>query len=393
MYDYDFDYSLFEHKKSDTVKWVLTLVAFLIVGVMLAGIICGWFEKKEELPQEETEQAAVVDSDGNPMTENKVYPMPKAMSFSALAFIPADSTTHSGGTGMESQSSVDVRIEAIVYPDDAANKEVDFSVAWGNAPTHGSETVTDYLTVTPDSDGSRLATVSCKKPFGDDTILITVMTRDGGFTAVCTVSFVGVASGIEITSSTATKTSSSERGEYYELGTGKTYTFDIALSNVFDDVSSDLSVTEIGGYGSLYFGNGSFNDGGYLNYTEMWQKDIGEFADQFITSATLSGNTLTVKTGSKVMENYYSSYGPDEYFISDIYYDRYVVEVSDDTMGYKGPGDTFNNENAEYNVEMLPACYFYVTVKDSISGLAETVRLWLVSSVNGVSFLDNTLRF
>lgn len=393
MYNYNYDYNLSEHKKSDTVKWVLTLVAFLIVGVMLAGIIGGWFEKEEELPQEETEQAAVVDSDGNPMTENKVYPMPKAMSFSALAFISADSSTHSGGTGMESQSSVDVRIEAIVYPDDAANKEVDFSVAWGNAPTHGSETVTDYLTVTPDSDGSRLATVSCKKPFGDDTILITVTTRDGGYTAICTVSFVGVASGIEITSSTATKTSSSERGEYYELGTSKTYTFDIALSNVFDDVSSDLSVTEIGGYGTLYFGNGSFNDGGYINYTEMWQKDIGEFADQFITSATLSGNTLTVKTGSKVMENYYSRVAPDEYFIADIYYDRYVVEVSDDTMGYKGPGDTFNNENAEYNVETLPSCYFYVTVKDSISGLSETVRLWLVSSVNGVSFSDNTLRF
>ena len=85
MYN-DFDYSLFEHKKSDTVKWVLTLVAFLIVGVMLAGILCGWFEKKEELPQEETQQAAVVDGDGNPMTEDTIYPMPKEMSFSALAF-------------------------------------------------------------------------------------------------------------------------------------------------------------------------------------------------------------------------------------------------------------------------------------------------------------------
>ena len=51
MYN-DFDYSLFEHKKSDAVKWVLTLVAFLIVGVMFAGILCGWFEKKEELPQD-----------------------------------------------------------------------------------------------------------------------------------------------------------------------------------------------------------------------------------------------------------------------------------------------------------------------------------------------------
>ena len=39
MHNYDFDYSLFEHKKSDAVKWVLTLVAFLIVGVMFAGIL------------------------------------------------------------------------------------------------------------------------------------------------------------------------------------------------------------------------------------------------------------------------------------------------------------------------------------------------------------------
>ena len=41
---------LYEHKRSDTVKWVLTLFAFILVGVMLAGIILGWFDKKEEPP-------------------------------------------------------------------------------------------------------------------------------------------------------------------------------------------------------------------------------------------------------------------------------------------------------------------------------------------------------
>ena len=39
---------LYEHKRSDTIKWVLTLLAFILVGVMLAGIICGWFDKKDE---------------------------------------------------------------------------------------------------------------------------------------------------------------------------------------------------------------------------------------------------------------------------------------------------------------------------------------------------------
>lgn len=386
---------LYEHKRSDTVKWVLTLFAFILVGVMLAGVILGWFDKKEEPPAEEeqTEQAAVTDGEGNAMDEDIVYPMPEKMSFSAAAFAqPLAQFGEPSGTTVTSPQSVDVRIEAYVYPESAANKAVDFSVAWGNAPTHGSEQVSNYLTVTPDSDGSTTATVSCKKSFGDDTIIITVTTREGGYTATCTVSFTGIASGIEITSSTATKKSTSERGEYYELGTSKTYTFNIGLTNAFNDAAGNLSVTEIGGEGNMYFGNGSYNDGGYINFTDMVQKSIGEFADDFITSATISGNTLTVKTGSKILENYYSSYGPDEYFITDIYYDRYVVEMNDD-WSIKDSSDTFRNQNAQSNAQNIGSCYFYVTVKDSISGLTETVRLWLVSSVSGVSLSQTELEF
>ena len=386
---------LYEHKRSDTVKWVLTLFAFILVGVMLAGIILGWFDKKEEPPAEEeqTEQAAVMDGEGNAMDEDTIYPMPEKMSFSAAAFAqPLAQFGEPSGTTVTSPQSVDVRIEAYVYPESAANKAVDFSVAWGNAPTHGSEQVSNYLTVTPDSDGSTTATVSCKKSFGDDTIIITVTTREGGYTATCTVSFTGIASGIEITSSAATKKSTSERGEYYELGTSKTYTFNIGLTNAFNDAAGNLSVTKIGGEGNMYFGNGSYNDGGYINFTDMVQKSIGEFADDFITSATISGNTLTVKTGSKILENYYSSYGPDEYFITDIYYDRYVVEMNDD-WSIKDSSDTFRNQNAQSNAQNIGSCCFYVTVKDSISGLTETVRLWLVSSVNGVALSQTELEF
>ena len=92
------------------------------------------------------------------------------------------------------------------------------------------------------------------------------------------------------------------------------------------------------------------------------------------------------------MENYYSSYGPDEYFITDIYYDRYVVEMNDD-WSIKDSSDTFRNQNAKTNAQNIDSCYFYVTVKDSISGLTETVRLWLVSSVSGVSLSQTELEF
>ena len=262
----------------------------------------------------------------------------------------------------------------------------------GEAPEHGSEEVTDYLTVTPESDGSRIASVVCKKAFDDDTILITATTRDGGFTATCTVRFVGIAEGMAITSSDAEKMSSAERGEYYVLGTNKTYTFDVVLSNLFDDVQSELSV-EVSGAGALYFGNASYNDGGYLNYTNVVQRDLSELADKFIMSAELSGTTLTVKTGSQVVENYYSSWGPDEDYVTEIFYDRYVVEVRDDTMGFKTAGDTFNNQNAKYNAENIGSCYFTVTVKDDVSGLSQSIRLWLVSSVNGIALSAKTMEF
>ena len=381
---------------SDKFSWVITIVAMVLVAILSIGLLCALFiQPNEEKSDEQTEvqQAAVIDGEGNAMDTDTVYAMPAAMSFSAASLAQARAQFNEpSGTTITSDESVDVRIEAYVRPDDAANKKVDFSVSWGTAPTHGSEPVENYLTVTPDSDGSTTATVSCKKAFGDDTILITVTTREGGFQATCTVTFTGIADDISISGSTATKKSSSGRGEYYEVGTSKTYTFDISLTNAFDDVTSDLSVKEIGGVGTMYFGNGSYNDGGYINFSNVTQKDIGDLADEFITSATISGNTLTVKTGSKILENYYSSYGPDEYFITDIFYDRYVIEMNDD-WSIKDSSDSFNNQNAKYNAEHIDDCYFYVTVEDEISGLTQTVKLWLVSSVSGVSLSPTTLEF
>ena len=105
------NYELYEHKRSDTVKWVLTLIAFIVVGVMLAGIICGWFEKKET----EEERAGtpaysfiVGNSEGNRMTLTSVR--------------------NSAVTGES------VTITATVEPDnEAENTGVDWTAAWKNA--------------------------------------------------------------------------------------------------------------------------------------------------------------------------------------------------------------------------------------------------------------------
>lgn len=202
---------LYEHKRSDTVKWVLTFLAFILVGVMLAGIILGWFDKKEEPPAEEeqTEQAAVIDGDGNAMDAGTLYRMPEKMTFTAAGSgIPLAQFGEPEGT--TSTARAEVRIEAYVVPENANNREVDFSVAWGEGAQRSAEPVTDYVTVTPESDGSRVATVACIKGFGDDIILITVTTRDGGFQATCTVTFEGAPSSLKFMYNDTEYSSSSE---------------------------------------------------------------------------------------------------------------------------------------------------------------------------------------
>ena len=52
---------LYEHKKSDTVKWVLTLIAFIVVGVLIAGLIAGWFDKGEDSLPVQDETATIQD--------------------------------------------------------------------------------------------------------------------------------------------------------------------------------------------------------------------------------------------------------------------------------------------------------------------------------------------
>lgn len=367
------------HKTSDKIKWVLTLLAFILVGVMLIGIICGWFDKKDDKPVDDTEQSFVTDDDGEIINDGEVYAMPKAMTIRAAA------------QTLSSSNTVDVRIEAYVYPSTAENKAVDFSVAWGKATEHGNEQVSNYLTVTPDSDGSTLATVSCKKAFGNDKIIITVTTRDGAYTATCTVSFVGTASSITVTNSNATQKSNSGRGSYYELGTNKTYTFNVNLSNVFNSVGSKNLSVSLGGVGSMNFGTATFNDGGYPNYQNIAKKSMSEMVNAFITSATVSGDTVTVKTGSKDMCNYYSSYGSDEYFTSTFYYDRFVVEYDDYLELKTNPSLSYTYPAAKENMQLISSCYFTLTVADSVSGLSDTVKLWVTSSVSGVSLNSSTL--
>lgn len=367
------------HKKADSIKWWLTLIAFIVVGVMLTGIITGRINVKSK--KDDKALSPAVDNAGNEMQANKLYSMPESMSFSSRALNNAFSANENG---------ISVTIYATVYPDNASNKEVDYSLLWGNAPTYGQNAVTDYVTVTQESDGSNVATVTCYKSFGNDTIVLIVKTRDGGFTDSCVISFIGVATELKIVS-TMDMTNDSSRGDYYALETGETYTFDISLGSNYDSVGDYNLSTKLGGSGELYFATYIESyDGSECNFSWDYRlQDCEDLVNKFIVSAEINDTTLTIVTSSTWVENYYSSSENAPSVNGTRYRERYVFFDE----GNKVTKDDAYIENSNFNKTNITRCYFTIEVTDEISGLSDEIRVWVEPSVTGVSLSEEALEF
>ena len=305
--------------------------------------------------------------------------------------------TRFGAGNNNEQVSVSKTISATVEPSTALNKFVDYRVFWAAGAERENENVSDYVIVEQDSDGSVNATVTCFQGFGDDVIVVQVVTREGGYTAECNVTYVGLLTEMSVTSSTLNTVNTQERGDYYELYTNNTYTFTVDMDNDLHDVKNyDLSVTA-GGVGEFYFfdkvvyeeygARGSFSPAGW--YPEKMPVgnmlkgpnlySLNDIVDKFF-EVVLNNNVVTVTVKDKELSNYYEA-------VSETYrefvYDTYGINY------YSGrtPSESLENE------QNLPSAYFTVTVTDANTNIASTVKLWVVSSVNGVSLSAGNLEF
>ncbi len=163
---------LYEHKRSDTVKWVLTLIAFIVVGIMLAGIILGWFEKDEAEEEQEGAPAysfIVGNGEGNRMSLTSVR----------NNVVTGESVT----------------ITATVEPDnEAENTGVDWTAAWKNAESvwASGKSVSDYVTLTPggeDYAASKSVTLENLQPFAEQIVVKATARDDPEIMATCTADY------------------------------------------------------------------------------------------------------------------------------------------------------------------------------------------------------------
>ena len=176
-----------KHKKSDGVKWVLTVIAVLLLAVAVTAAITqgfknwnpyGWLDKKdaEETPAEEKFGGMLIgDSSGDGIAVTSI-PIARA-NYAANDISPLAESAYT--------------LTATVTPADASNKAVDWAVSFVNSESEwaAGKTVTDYVTVTPTADGALTANVECLEAFGEQ-VTVTVTSRDNAeATASCTVDY------------------------------------------------------------------------------------------------------------------------------------------------------------------------------------------------------------
>ena len=259
------------------------------------------------------------------------------------------------------QKTVSKKIQAIIEPSTAKNASVDWSVEWGEKQ---NGEVTDYLTVTPDADGSLSATVTCKQPFSGEIVVVCV-TRQGGYVATCTVTYAGQPTDITLTGSTQ------ETDGAYRFGIGNTYEYAIEMSNPFGAVGekfNDIAVS-VTGVGQVVLG--------YMEHFQAQDKDkwydtsdetveYDSLKDALI-SASFANGKLTIKTLSAV-EDFYRGTGRMD---------------GGRTIFYEGKFRSYVTD-----------CYFNVTLTERNSGCSKTIKIMYDPGVvTGVNMSQNEMEF
>ncbi len=162
-------------------KLLATMLALSLVttGVVTTAVFVGSRDKGSSNTVQTGPTVGQVTDDKGTVMGDGVNAMPARMTFRNARAITNASEYDS------------VTIQAIIKPDNATNKNVSWSVAFVNPASAWAtgKNVTDYVTVTPQSTGSNIATVDCLQPFGEQ-IKITVTSESNmGAKAECTVDF------------------------------------------------------------------------------------------------------------------------------------------------------------------------------------------------------------
>ena len=349
-----------ESKLSITVK---VLAIILIVTLLLGSLGLGlYFMKKNEMLEKlveqigtQTEQPAE-EPEQSTETEEPTLMLTTIKESAGLKLAPMNAAGDRGVTGLTHV------LTATVLPSTAKNKAVDWTIVW--ADSNNTANISEYLTITPDSDGSTIATVTCLKAFTGNAVVV-VTTRESAYTAECLVTYVGVPTDMSVSCNGITISNNA-----CALGVGESYAFNVAPVNTLGPAGSgyqNLTVT-LDAVGSVVLGNYTkFSDG-----SEEWSStadhtvSVQSLIDNFI-ELSYSNGVATVTT-KKTIESYYEYLTRMDGGRTKLYTNKYHSSVGE--------------------------CYFRLTVTEPVSHVTKTIKITFDDSiVTGVNTNTSQINF
>ena len=343
----------------------------LLAGLMAAIMILTAVSLASCIPEDDP-----IETDTEEVTNDPIQIEPEENPYITVSVSPVTVSV------TNNQPTLKQTLTATIQPATTENKEVDWTVAWADSTGVGD--VTDYITVTPESDGSTTATVTCYQPFTGD-IVITVITRDGGFTARCLCNYVGKPTSLVIEPTGATMVSDSDWNiRVAEVKSGNIYYFDLLPSNAFGSVGStftpdyDISIQAHGGIDTH---QKSYDATGSL---------IG----------TINANVELTVADLMDTQGYCYAYFPKTggiHVFMDVRIEngKLKIEAKEDPASFTWTtGNQLGKATCTfdgYTDDKLP--FVTITVTEKNSGLTQTIHVRTVSAVRSVSLSRTRMSF
>lgn len=166
-----------KYKKSKVLNGIFGGILALVIagGVAAVGVLSNGFKDWNKFKKDDTRQEQPMppseDSGGSDITAEAS----NGIRLMSMKLAPMQYAAYGVAANAESAYTV----TATVYPEDAANKLLDWTVSFKNASSTwaSGKKVTDYVTVTPSSDGAMTAVVQNIEAFGEQ-VVVKVTSRD-----------------------------------------------------------------------------------------------------------------------------------------------------------------------------------------------------------------------
>ena len=304
-------------------------------------------------------ESSVVVENKETVSQTERYAMPRAMSFSQK------------GLDRSATGSVSVNVYATVYPDNAPNRKVDWTVEW--ADSTNTSNVRDYVNVVPESDGSANAVITCYQKFEGE-IIVSVITREGRYTDSCTITFIGIPSELSIFGG-GFEQGTGSFGTYEKMAVGTTYDLNLVPTNVFGVVEAERSYTyELKAYGSIETKDCTVNTSTDAKSWVSGSEKTINLADITTVSPwyssmfdiTIQGDIINIKVNCT----------PENYLLSQ-------TRTSSSKLEYDDKFVEYTNDN----------WYYELVVTEVNTGISTSIMLRPVQSVTGVSLSMGDYQF